>query len=409
VPSLDLRFADNKSLVDATTGASLVTFTRASSGTFVGSDGVLQTAATDVPRFDHNPTTGESLGLLVEEARTNLLLQSNQFDTTWANTNSSETAASGTAPDGTNTAWELKDTLDVISSTHQVTQTITFTSGITYTFTCWMKAGTLTQGGFVLPTAAFTSGINCRINLLTGSVLSSSATLAASTTLFPNGWVRVTAVATATATAGGSAAIRIMDGAISYIGTGNGTVLIWGAQLEAGAFPTSYIPTTTATVTRAADVASISGSNFSSWYRADEGTVFADGSTPAFTQTTGFVAINAGGSTNRLDIRQSRSLPTVNGAATGVAWTQVIAPPTLVANTLYKQATAVSNASHGNSINGALDTSSTTIGTIAATQLIFGMRDSQTAPTGGSVSTIKRLAFWPTRLANTTLQAITQP
>jgi hypothetical protein len=64
VPSLDLRFADNKSLVDAVTGASLITFNRASSGTYTDSAGVIQTASNNVPRFDHNPTTGESLGLL---------------------------------------------------------------------------------------------------------------------------------------------------------------------------------------------------------------------------------------------------------------------------------------------------------------------------------------------------------
>jgi hypothetical protein len=73
VPSLDLRFADNKSLVDAVTGASLITFSRAYSGTYVDSAGVLQTAATNEPRFDHNPITGESLGLLVEEQRTQIL------------------------------------------------------------------------------------------------------------------------------------------------------------------------------------------------------------------------------------------------------------------------------------------------------------------------------------------------
>ena len=71
VPSLDLRFAESKSLVDAASGQSLVTFTRASSGTYVGSDGLIKTATTNEPRFDHNPTTGESLGLLVEEQRTN--------------------------------------------------------------------------------------------------------------------------------------------------------------------------------------------------------------------------------------------------------------------------------------------------------------------------------------------------
>jgi hypothetical protein len=135
--------------------------------------------------------------------------------------------------------------------------------------------------------------------------------------------------------------------------------------------------------------------------------VFVDGSTPAFTNTTGFVAINAAGNTNRLEIRQSRNTPNVTGASVDVIWTNINATPTLAANTSYKQATAVSNASHGNSIARSLDTSSTVIGTIAATQLFFGIRSSQTAPTGGSSSTIRRLTYWPQRLANSTLQSLT--
>jgi hypothetical protein len=261
---LDLRFADNKTLRDSASGSEMVTFTRASSGTYVGSDGVIRTAVTNEPRFDHNPTTGESLGLLVEESRTNLLLQSNQFDTTWTNTNSSETAAAGTAPDGTNTAWELKDTADAVSTAHSLVQSpsTSFTSGVAYTFSCWMKAGTLTEGGLVFPGSAFTTAINCRINLSTGAVISSSATVSASTVPYANGWYRVIATATATATATGAVNIRPGNGALSYIGTGTGTILVWGAQIEAGSPPTSYIPTTTATVTRSADVPSITGANF---------------------------------------------------------------------------------------------------------------------------------------------------
>ena len=229
------------------------------------------------PRFDHDPETGESLGLLVEESRTNLLLQSNGFDTTWTESSSSITAASGTAPDGTNTAWELKDTVDGGPTPHAIVQSYTgWTSGTTYTFSCWMKAGTLTEGGFIFTSAVFGAVLNARFNLTTGALISASTGVTASSVLYPNGWVRVIATATATATDTGNFSIRIMDGSTSYQGDGTGTILIWGAQLEAGSFPTSYIPTTSSTVTRAADVASISGSNFSSWYRQDEGTVFAD-------------------------------------------------------------------------------------------------------------------------------------
>ena len=65
-PTLDLDFAANKSLIDSVSGNNLITFSRASTGTFVGSNGLVQTAASGVARFDHNPATGESLGLLVE-------------------------------------------------------------------------------------------------------------------------------------------------------------------------------------------------------------------------------------------------------------------------------------------------------------------------------------------------------
>jgi hypothetical protein len=188
------------------------------------------------------------------------------------------------------------------------------------------------------------------------------------------------------------------------------TIRIGLPQLEQGAFPTSVIPTSTIAVTRAADVSTSTATSVfeSSWYNQTEGTLFVDGSTPAFGGTTGFAAINASGTTNRLEIRQGRYQPTVTGASANAIWTSIVLGSTLVANTSYKQAVAVSNASHGNSISGGLETSSTAIGTIAATQLIFGMRDSQTAPTGGSVSTIKRLTYWPVRLSNTTLQQITQ-
>jgi hypothetical protein len=195
------------------------------------------------PRFDHNPTTGESLGLLVEEARTNLLLQSEDFSTSWTTVTATVTTNVATAPNGTTTADLYSGT-----STSAVNQSVSLTSGITYTISFYVKSAGLGNDSFRL-----------RID---GAQTSSNFTATSE-------WQRFTFTATSANTGARTCGI------VRNTAGDNVDVLIWGAQLEVGAFPTSYIPTTSATVTRAADVASITGSNFSSWYRQDEGTVFA--------------------------------------------------------------------------------------------------------------------------------------
>ena len=87
------------------------TFTRASQAKYFDASGVMQTALTNAPRFDHvyDGTDWVAKGLLIEGARTNLALQSNGFDTTWGNNSSIDTAASGTSPDGSNNAWKITD------------------------------------------------------------------------------------------------------------------------------------------------------------------------------------------------------------------------------------------------------------------------------------------------------------
>jgi hypothetical protein len=88
------------------------------------------------------------------------------------------------------------------------------------------------------------------------------------------------------------------------INHGNGNdLLIWGAQLEAGAFATSYIPTIASTVTRSADVAAITGSLFSQWYNQSEGTFVSQSSTfkPTTVNAVGIVYQPQNGSTSFLD------------------------------------------------------------------------------------------------------------
>jgi hypothetical protein len=272
VPSLDLRFAENKSLVDATTGLDLVTFTRASSATYVDSQGQIQTAAINAPRFDHNPVTGESLGLLVEEQRTNLLLRSEEFDdASWTLGQTSVSANVTESPTASLTADKLIENTN--SSTHLVQQIVTHTSGVAYTISCFVKAAERTFFSLAFG-AGFTGGTQANSFFDLSGV--TTPTPGATIVSLGNGWFRCSFTITATASASSAVQFRLATSTsvANYTGDGTSGLFLWGAQLEAGAFPTSYIPTGASAATRAADVCSISGSNFSSWYRQDEGTVF---------------------------------------------------------------------------------------------------------------------------------------
>ncbi len=409
-PSLDLRFAENKSLVDATTGQNLVTFTRASSGTFVDSDGLIKTATTDAPRFDHNPTTGESLGLLVEESRTNLLVQSEDFSTTWTTTRASVSTNEIAAPNGTTTADKLVED-NTATNTHFVQQAPNFVSGTTHTYSVYAKAAERTQIRIQGANQTTWPG-DARFDLSNGTI---AATIAgtASIQAVGNGWYRCSI----TATAGQSAATNIVHylvsaTAISYTGDGTSGIYLWGAQLEAGAFPTSYIPTTTATVTRSADVASISGSNFSAWYRQDEGTLFAEATSNhlhgGINQFPRIVSLSDGTTATRIDLfyrvllnytdagysvidsNVSQASSNTNRQSNGTR----LSVGYQIDNFAFAQA--------GSILGGATDNSGTVP---VVNQLSIGRRSGADFLLTG---TIKRLTYWPTRLPDSTLQAITQ-
>ena len=221
VPSLDLRFADNKSLVDAVTGASLVTFTRASSGTYVGSDGVLRTATT------------------------NLLLRSEEFDNAyWTKTNSSTTQDAIAAPNGTITAEKLLT--DTTSSSHVVRRDETVLASTNYTLSFYAKAAEYTflsiNHGHTL-----VSGYLTFFDLSTGTVGTNAAGNTASIQSVGNGWYRCSVTRT-TAVSQTSLSARAgacqSDNVASFVGDTASGIYIWGAQLEPSATVGEYIPTT---------------------------------------------------------------------------------------------------------------------------------------------------------------------
>ena len=403
VPSLDLRFADNKSLVDAVTGASLVTFTRASSGTFVDSAGVLQTAATDVPRFDHNPTTGESLGLLVEEARTNLLVRSEEFDNASWGLIGTPTANATTAPNGTITA----DLITTNGSQAQAFQGITISSGATVTGSYFLKSNGINEIEIVLLASNNTTPYGrATFNTSTGVVSVPATTsnggtnASASIQAFANGWYRCSVTVTYPAVT--SAGIRInAPGA-------TGGIYLWGAQLEAGAFPTSYIPTTTAAATRSADVASIGGSAFTSFYNQTEGTVFAEfgpyGNGGA-TKNAGIVQIDSGSAVNRIGLFGGGIISPVFIVDTSSVNQVYISASTISPSAISKISGTYKVNDFARAVNGSnLGTdSSGSVPTV--NQMLIGTGSAGVSELNG---TIRRLVYWGQRLPNNVLQAITQ-
>ena len=274
-PTLNLDFARTKALDPR------VTFSRASTGTFVGSNGLIQTAASGAARFDHNPATGESLGLLVEEARTNQALYSEQFDNAyWGGAIFSRTPNAAVAPDGTFTADKLTPNNGVSSNNFTIARIFTGLSGST-------------TGSFYVKSAGH------RYARISSYLLDLLSTANGQYSIYiGNGWHRIHHEFTTSSFDFGLNITALTPGQV-YTGNGVDGIYIWGAQLEAGAFPTSYIPTVASAVTRAADVASITGASFSSWYRQDEGTFLGKGRQTYTTPNQFETLITVGGYPNR--------------------------------------------------------------------------------------------------------------
>ena len=271
-PSLSLDFASGQ-VVDPR-----ITFTRASTATRTNSRGLIELLPSGVPRIDFDPVTLACKGLLVEEQRTNLLLRSEEFDNaSWIKAATTITANAIASPDGATTTDKL--IASAASAYHYAGQSCTVLSNTVVTLSIYAKAG---EYGYIhlQATPDGTNYIFCGFDLTAGTAgtpVNAGNGSGAYGTITPvgGGWYRCTLTGIPSSTvANPLCAVYVHNASTTYsLCTGNGTsgLYIWGAQLEAGAFPTSYIPTVASQVTRAADVASMTGANFSSWYRADEG------------------------------------------------------------------------------------------------------------------------------------------
>jgi len=367
-------------------------------------------AINSAPRFDHNPTTGESLGLLVEEARTNLVLRSEEFDdAAWTKTNSTVTADGAISPDGTMDADKI---VSNSASLGFVVQSVSQATGTSYTWSVFAKAGEYSFCQLRITGTVVLSVTRAYFNLATGTT-TGTANCTASITAFGNGWYKCSITYTTILAATASPRFYGQVDAADTVGDGTSGIYIWGAQMEAGAFPTSYIPTTTATVTRAADVASITGSNFSSWYNQTEGTVFVDSVQAHISPTSRLVSASDNTTSNRVALSRAAgssgniSLTVTNAGSAQVS--SLVFGTALAAGTSNKVAAIYKAADFAGSVNGLAAVTQGT-GTVPSslTQLAIGNGDILGA--NPMTGTIKRLTYWPVRLPTApSLQAISQP
>ena len=385
-PALDLNFARTKALDPR------ITYTRASTGTFVGSDGLIKTAAINAPRFDHNPTTGESLGLLVEEARTNTWTRSEEFnDAVWTKTDTTVTSNAATAPDGSLTADKL--IASATTAVHSM-QRVKGLNSPSWT-TIYLKAAEYT----ICDVRDINLDTVFRIDLTSGALSESPAFVGKlyanqyGVDAVGNGWYRIRIGRSTADGVINNPVLIYPNGAASYLGDGTSGIFIWGAQAEASAFPTSYIPTTTATVTRAADVTSISGTNYASFINYSEGTWVS--SVPNVNGTGGRI----------FDSRSSILFASANtngySYASGGA-SQVSASYPLKGAVVYNSTDV-----HGVA-NGSINTGNTGGRAISHTYIDIGSANTAAAGVGFLNGPIARLTYYPVRLPDAQLQALTQ-
>lgn len=245
---LNLRAAIGAAVVPL---ASVITVTAASGKTYCDAGGNLKTAAANEARIDWS---GGAAELLLEGPATNLVLRSAQLgNAEWTKLAISVTADATTAPDETEAADTLVE--DGTTAVHAEQQSISFTSGTAYTLSVYVKPAGRSIAWLYLPSAAFGSA-NAYFNLATGAVGTIVGSVVATIAPLAGGWYRCSISKTATATAAGNVGFgaAATDGASSYAGLSAASLYAWGAQLEAGAVATSYIPTSGSAVTRATDL-----------------------------------------------------------------------------------------------------------------------------------------------------------
>jgi hypothetical protein len=377
--------------------------------------------ANSTPRFDHDPVTGESLGLLVEDARTNLVIYSAvEINNGW------QSNIGGAAQNNTNLSLNK---LGVFNGVRSISEGQTFhglraasnnfptlAAGTTYTITNWWMRGD------VNPSDKFRSTIKLNGTTATCEVKKTSTS---SDHLDVNSYTIVNdanhgTISNLQVEDAGSNVIKLsynfvpansgahLQSMAPLSSTVGASIIVLAAQIEEGVNPSSYIHTSGSTVTRAADNVNITGSNFSSWYNtADQkGTAYGEGIVRDFSDVNHFYfSISDGSLDNEIRFFKKRSTnkETFNIQSSGI--NQLNQSHNDVSYGQNKKgviAFEVDNAI--NALDGTLNNLDTTVNIPVLDQVHFGF----SALGGGPFMTIKRFTYWPDRVSNDTVIRLTE-
>ena len=250
-----------------TSGAGDFTVTRATNATRVNASGLIESVASGIPRLDYL-ASGGTVGcpaLLVEPSGSNLVQRSEEFENSyWSKANGAVTQNQTTAPDGLTTADKYVVTNGQPLNS-PIIRSFSFAINTTYTLSLFVKKAEYDTASIRLNTTE-TGLLTNSFNLASGTATNNQIQN------YGNGWYRVWVSFTTAATVTNGQVQLIRD---AEVRDGVAGIFIWGAQLEIGSVPTSYIPTTTAAVTRNADVVLVSGA-VSGSIGQTEGTIYAE-------------------------------------------------------------------------------------------------------------------------------------
>lgn len=352
------------------------------------------TTSNGAPRFDHDPDTGESLGLLIEEERTNLVATS--IPSGYTSFNRATQTTGITAPDGSTDARNYNNTGDPSGGGNDFIYTnfnTSFTTGTQYVISIFSTYSgmDISQGG-----------------LAAGKYTAVNSTQHIS---YPNGWYRHWRLYEATVD-NPNITPQVV---ISTSATEQSNQSLWGMQVEEGAFPTSYIPTSGSTETRGADTASISGVNYSNNFDPHPtGTVYCeynreyDESTNSSTRRPW--TFSRGTTNNNVQIRGDGSgnegFYLVDGGTTSIVGVTTVASEGVFRKTACAWDNTTMSASFGNVGIATTTMNSSLPFNNSITEFSIGSYPSYS--TTYLMGHVKRLTNWSQRLQDSTLQSITE-